>query len=215
MRKWTEDMLREEASKYQTRGAFKLGSNSAYQAAIYRGLLESICGHMEVLFASYTEESLRLEALKYQTRSAFVLGSNGAYQTAKRRGLLDSICGHMNRLTKASDNDAIYIWQADGMVGKDGYPVYKIGLTSYRLGNSRISICAKRHNFNPIIIRIAQVSDALDLEDKLLAIGSKVPEIYQIKIQGYSEFRELTNGQLEKVLAMIADHEVSECALAA
>ena len=44
--KWTYDILREEALKYDTRSKFKSSKNSAYQAAQSRGILNEICEHM-------------------------------------------------------------------------------------------------------------------------------------------------------------------------
>ena len=43
--KWSDEMLRKEALKYNTRGSFQKGSK-AYQAALRRGLLDDICSHM-------------------------------------------------------------------------------------------------------------------------------------------------------------------------
>ena len=91
---WTEEMIKEEALKYETRGAFQKGSQSAYQAAHSRGIIDSVCEHMDGNI-SWTEEMIKEEALKYETRGAFKKGSRSAYQTACKRRILDSICEHM------------------------------------------------------------------------------------------------------------------------
>lgn len=95
--KWTNEMLRLEALKFQTRGEFQKYSKKAYKAALMRGILDEICSHMEYVRIYWTYEMLKLEALKYKTRSEFSLNSSSAYVLAKNRGILDEICAHMEK----------------------------------------------------------------------------------------------------------------------
>ena len=96
---WTEESLRAEALKFNSRKEFAEGNGNAYAAARHRGkeFLDSICAHMEQKYATHTKESLRLEALKYNSRFEFQKGNIGAYGAAKKRGkeFFDSICSHM------------------------------------------------------------------------------------------------------------------------
>ena len=46
VRKWTDEMLRDEALKYETRGEFAKASRNAYYRAQRRGILDDICEHM-------------------------------------------------------------------------------------------------------------------------------------------------------------------------
>lgn len=99
-RKWSFEQLYEEALKHKTRQEFNKNSNSAYQNAQKRGLLDKICHHMgESKTAAYTNEELRLEALKYIHRSEFQKKSIGMYSAARKRGILDEICSHMEYLS--------------------------------------------------------------------------------------------------------------------
>lgn len=102
-RKWTEEDLRAEASKFSSRGQFQKKALGAYLAARKRGLLEDICSHMDQMRQDWTYEDLKKEALKYNTRSDFYKGSNKAHQAAGRRKILDEICAHMDSYKWTND----------------------------------------------------------------------------------------------------------------
>jgi len=101
-RNWTNEMLRAEALKYNSRGKFQKCSNSAYQIADSRGLLDSICGHMSYLSYRWKNDELVKEALKYDSSSEFESKNRKAYNSARRKGkqFLDSICSHMSKLKR-------------------------------------------------------------------------------------------------------------------
>ena len=46
--KWTDEKLREEALKYNSRAEFRNASSSAYQTALRRGIIDEVCQHMAV-----------------------------------------------------------------------------------------------------------------------------------------------------------------------
>jgi len=97
MRKsWTLETLQEEALKYKIREEFKKNSNSAYQFAQKRRILDQICQHMKILHKNWTNEQLQAEALKYEIRWDFQKNSGGAYKAAQKRKILDKICKHMS-----------------------------------------------------------------------------------------------------------------------
>jgi hypothetical protein len=109
--KWTYEMLKLEALKYNTKDEFRKKSNGAYQTGKKRGLLDDICPHMpkfnrkrgeQHYCFKWTNEMLQDEALKYNTRSDFQKNSRKAYDIAHKRKILDSICSHM----KASGNSS-------------------------------------------------------------------------------------------------------------
>jgi hypothetical protein len=95
--KWTYELLKEEALKYNTRNEFVKGNGSAYGKALKMCILDEICEHMSFKYVKWTYELLREEALKYNTRSEFKNSNNAAYQAANSRGILDEICEHMNK----------------------------------------------------------------------------------------------------------------------
>lgn len=74
-RKWTLETLKAEAKKYKTRGAFGLGSNTAYQMALRYGVLDDVCGHMSSprVPRNYWQdkEICRTAAAKCKSRSEF------------------------------------------------------------------------------------------------------------------------------------------------
>ncbi len=45
-KRWTEDMIREEAKKYSTRSDFKRGSEYAYARSGALGIRDEVCAHM-------------------------------------------------------------------------------------------------------------------------------------------------------------------------
>ncbi len=95
--KWTYEMLKEEALKYNTRISFQNGSCGAYHKALRCNLLDDICSHMTKQFI-WTDEMLKEEALKYNTRVDFKNRKNKAYSAAQRKGIIDDICSHMIRV---------------------------------------------------------------------------------------------------------------------
>jgi hypothetical protein len=151
---------------------------------------------------SWTDEMLQAEAEKYQTRMDFVRESYNAYQRAAKRGLLDQICGHMQEGLR-SDDDVIYIWRALGETYR-GEQLYKIGVTSERLGDIRISQVASAQHMTPQIIAIQNVEGrASTLEKALLELGED-PK-FSPGTDGYSEFRALSDSELVQALNLISE----------
>ena len=94
MVRWTEQMLIEEALKYNNRSDFQSANSGAYKSAIRKGILNDVCSHMIYKLINWDEKMIRKEALKYNTRNDFKNGSN-AYRSAQRKGILDDVCSHM------------------------------------------------------------------------------------------------------------------------
>ena len=82
--RWTEDMILEEASKFDTRSEFKSGNPLAYARAQALNLLDTACAHMDYKIRYWTDEELAVEAKKYATRHDFQKNSSG-YQIARQR----------------------------------------------------------------------------------------------------------------------------------
>lgn len=79
---WDKDSLIREASKYDTKTAFKRNSGGAYAACMVRfpGLIDDLFDNQ---ISYWKEESaVSVEAQKYKTRSGFQKGSSGAYKSA-------------------------------------------------------------------------------------------------------------------------------------
>jgi hypothetical protein len=196
---WTDEKLAAEASKYATRAAFKQSSSGAYDAAWKRGILDEICSHMETVQQSWTDELLAAEASKYSTRSDFSRGSS-AYTTAQKRGILDEICSHMES-DATSDNDALYVWRAENTF-HNGYPVYKVGVTSARLGDVRMQQVARAGGFKaePVLQVTVEAGTATDLERYILERFGQDPEF--VGFDGCSEFRAFRPDELAQIVEL-------------
>ena len=204
---WTDEMIAVEAKKYKTRIAFKNGSHGAYQAACTRGILDDVCTHMETLLTDWTDEVLAAEAAKYETRGAFKEGNPNAYGAAIRRGILDSICAQMESGLGSGDNDTVYMWRAANE-WFNGKPVYKIGVTSWRLGDKRIQQVARDSGFHPNLCFRIQVAPgtATEIEAELLATFGE--QVNYEKFNGSSEFRAFTVDEAVEIGNLVKAHEV-------
>ena len=95
---WTKERCAQEALKYETKTAFKLGSPGAHTAAYHHGWLGELCSHMRIRVTHYTKNECALEALKYETKTEFMKKSPVYYSHAIRKGFINEICGHMKKM---------------------------------------------------------------------------------------------------------------------
>lgn len=85
--KWTEETLRLEALKFDTKSEFQKNAKGAYLAAYRRGLLDTITTHMHVLRrAKWTIATAITEASRFKTLTEFHARSSSAYSFLKREG---------------------------------------------------------------------------------------------------------------------------------
>lgn len=200
--KWTKELAHEEALKYDTRVAFQNGSPKAYKAGLWHKWTNEICSHMYYQHKSWSFDLIHTEALKYDTISGFRYGSPRAYRAAKEYKIVKKVCSHTIKSKRETDNDTIYIWQDLDNTYKNK-PVYKIGVTSKRCEKRRISEgTSKAGVFNYRIITLTKVKGkATDLEKQLLKLGDdpKYPSV----LEGYTEFRALSEKELQQALTMI------------
>lgn len=105
-------------------------------------------------------------------------------------------CAKCNRL--GTDADAVYIWKVIGF-----NDVYKVGITSAKLGSTRIDQVAKESGLKAEIVILAKVDNAYPIEAKLLDIGH--PYKWDTYFNGSTEFRVLTQEELMKATTYIKD----------
>ena len=194
--KWTEVKVREEAANYADRNSFSRYAHGAYNAAKKLGIIDELFDPK--LAPDWDEARVRVEAEKFETLTAFQRGNGSAYNAARRLGIHRDLGFPEDRAP--SDNDAIYIWRAVGQYF-NGNPVYKIGVTSARLGTHRIERCSRSNGFGfEIICCEAVQGKASDLEKKLLILGED-PQFSGF--DGATEFRALSDSALYVAVSMI------------
>ena len=195
----TDNEFLVEAEKYQSNREFEKADPGLHSTFRRRGL------HKGFKFpgARRALDDYELFALarQYPTRSQFQHGDAGAYDTARRRGLLDEMFSGFRE--GYGDYDALYVVLAKG-VFFNGEQVYKIGLTSARLGLDRIRKlrCHSKMEFEIItLVSLIPGTPSAQLEKRLHAIGTD-PKL--IKFSGSTEFRALSPEQLGVVLDQIS-----------
>jgi len=199
---WSSDeSVLKEGRNYKSRSEFSKNNISAYQAANKRNLLDQLYSS---LLTDWSEEALLAEGVKYKSRYEFKKGNGRAYEAARRRDLLDLIDFPENNAR--SDNNAIYIWAALGQT-YNREQVYKIGVTSARLGTQRIESVATSYDVEFEILVCTEVNcKATDLEKQLLVLGDN-PGF--TGFDGSTEMRSMNKSQLDAATKLISLHAVS------
>ncbi len=196
---WDEKSCRDTALKFTIKEEFSKAYRGAFTYALRNGILDDVCSHMTPLRVNWTTPQLYEEAKKYTNRSAFRYGNYTAYSAAQRRGILQHICAHMPYHDSSTDDDCLYIWK---LVDEyfNGVQLYKIGVTSVRLGSKRIEICANSGGFEYDIIIMKEVPKASVYEKEFLTYGAN-PKLKGF--EGATEVRALTDNEIDTILAMI------------
>jgi hypothetical protein len=96
--KYSEEMIKDIASKYKTQQDFRLNEPKAYNAAKRHGWYDSL--GLENTFNTWDFDKVKDEALKYNSRNEFRKNNIGAYDFAKRNNILDDITKHMKKRTQ-------------------------------------------------------------------------------------------------------------------
>ena len=204
---WSAEKCLQEARKYSTVSDFKRGSPGAYDACRRHGIYDKCCQHMasrQKRKGHWTKTRCSQEALKFTCRSDFFKNSLPAYAKCHKMGWLDEVCGHMSR--PKSDANVLYIWRTSH-VSELGMPVYKVGVTSKRLGLSRISQCkASLSSDYADLVFYKEMKRARCAEK--LAKNAGIP-FTDVTGNGYTELRVMTESELEKtiILCMGFHHE--------
>lgn len=146
----------------------------------------------------WTKEKIIEEAKKYEYRSVFCKNSSGAYSAAINLGVLKEVCAHMN--SRQSDFNVVYVWTAKKEIGMR---LVKIGITSKRLGITRINFVEQKSGFCAQEIIMSDSNDAKKIEVNLKKIGLKADigefsgstEFFWVNSDQYSQIvKEIKNG---------------------
>lgn len=87
---WTDELLKQIASMYNSRGSLQLGNQAAYRQIKKRGLLDSFYP-LDVPHIKWTPEKLKDESSKYNTTQEFLRNNPAAYSSAYRKGILNDL----------------------------------------------------------------------------------------------------------------------------
>lgn len=201
----TDEEVLSIGRQFTTANAFKWGAYNVYQVACRRGLIGTL--EFTAQKESWTEGKIRDAAAKHTTYADFHEHNYAAYQAAAIRGILHDL-GLTTRTGRyAGTADIVYVWR---VVGKtfNGKPVYKIGVTSSANGDKRIKRVAREAGFEFEILFFENVGEgnAYRVERLLKQIGDHPG--YE-NIDGASEFRALSNQQLEVVLEILINNAES------
>jgi len=90
---WTDELLKQIASMYKSRGKLAQGNYTAYGQIKKRGLLDDFfpLNTPNIPRIKWTPEKLKDEASKYNTQQEFLKNSPAAYHSAYRKGMLDDL----------------------------------------------------------------------------------------------------------------------------
>lgn len=81
--------------------------------------------------------------------------------------------------------------------------IYKVGITSARCLDSRITTVARKHRLTAQIIVWTRLIDPRDAESRILGIGRPA----QMKgVDGHTEFRSMTDKDLAQVIDIITEY---------
>ena len=145
-------------------------------------------------------DAIKAESKKYTCRSDFAKKSSGAYDAALNMNAINDVCSHMERNT--SDFDCIYMWEAKKFSGRT---LVKFGVTSERLGFSRLKFVENKSGFKAISCIFKRSNNALFLEKKLQSIGESAG---LSGFSGSSEFFWLNDEQLKIAIEVIKNETI-------
>ena len=187
----TEDAM-SEALKYESRTEFHDKARWAYRVLDSRDLLTIACTHMpEHKTNINTVEIVSNKAKLYNTRIDFKRGDASAYRYAVIHKLLVSICSHMED-GEGTDANMIYLWRIPNT------NIYKVGLSSVRLGDERIRRVASTMGVDYEVISMCEVDSAFEVETELHTTYQIVPTTLPKK-DGHTEFRILTESDVNEI----------------
>lgn len=122
------------------------------------------------------------------------LKADGLVEETKDSDALRVSHGFLTKDGSRAKSDSIYLW-------KDGNANFKIGITTSCYGDIRIRSCARHRNTSYKILRLNKVKNAALLESDLLKEFGVA--CYNDGLDGYTEFRTLTNTEVEEICSRI------------
>lgn len=193
--KHTLESLTAAARGFASISQFSKTKPHEYAMASRKGLLDKIgLPPRQPRLQEWTFERIAEVSKLYPSQKAMHKGPHQwALKIARRQGWQDALpYGDV-----PTDNDCFYLWLAEGE-WFNGLPVYKVGITSRRSGDSRTRGVAKVGGFKRGKTLLFWVPDAMAVEGFALSLGVN-PQLS--KTDGYTEFRAYTPEELATVIA--------------
>ena len=201
--KWSRAAVEQAAAQCQEKIEFREKFSGAYAAAFKDGYLDEVTAHMSLRQVSWDYEKVKAEAQKYEVKDHFIRACAGGAKWAKRHGFFDEICFHMVPQAR-SDFDAVYLWKL-----RDFGDVYKVGVTSHRLGDARIKFVSAMSGYDVEYYFVVKSDRACEIETQMLKLGRP---FHGVSCSGMTEFREFTPQELSQCLQMMGLEPLKEFA---
>lgn len=196
LNQWDEQSVRREASKYTTRTEFAKASSSAYNAARRLKIIDQL--HPLVL-RSWDETAVRKLADTCTSKKELKRTCATAYNAALRLGIIDDLFDNQQRVAA---RDCVYLWSV-----RDEPGLYKVGITSHKMGEYRINQVAKEAKFSPQLVFLVKVGyeNAKVIELEMKRLGT--PYKFSKKFYGHTEFRYLSPSEVAKCVKLSINHK--------
>lgn len=144
----------------------------------------------------WTKEKVLECAGRFEMRSDFARRESGAYNYAYANGYLEEVCSHMDR--RLSEYDVAYFWVSEEKK-EGGSRLVKVGVTSKRLGLTRIYQVARKHRLTPLEIFTFESKDALSIEKEMKKLGDSAGFS---GVDGSSEFYYMNDEEIRTLKEM-------------
>lgn len=195
LKQWDDQLVRQESAKYTTRTEFAKGSAAAYNAARRLKIIDQL---YPSLLKSWTEAEVRKIAKTCSSKKDLKRVCATAYNAALRLNIIDDL---FENQPQVAERDCVYLWSV-----KDEPGLYKVGITSHKMGEYRISQVAKEAKFSPQLVFLVKVGyeNAKVIERKMKRLGT--PYKFSKKFYGHSEFRYLSPSEVAECVKLSINH---------
>lgn len=200
---WTKDRIIETCAKFNSVSEFARLEPTAYGRSSSIEECVKLMDEMERKQNKngyWTIERLREEAIKHETINSFRINAKGAYSAARSLGVVEDITEHM--ISGYKTTNCNYIWKVANFDS-----LYKIGVSNTAFYQTRVDAVCRSHNFKCEWVNVFETINPHNIEKRLLKFGVR-PDISSG--DGYTEFRILTNQELNEILEIMKNAEVNK-----
>jgi hypothetical protein len=196
LNQWDKQLIKQESTKYKTRTEFAKASSSAYNAARRLKIIDQL---YPSLLKSWTEDEVRKIAKTCSNKKDLKRKCATAYNAALRLNIIDDL---FENQPQVAERDCVYLWSV-----KDEPGLYKVGITSHKMGEYRINQVAKESRFLPQLVFLVKVGyeNAKTIERRMKQLGT--PYKFSKKFYGHSEFRYMSPSEVAECVKLSINHK--------